>query len=380
MEPLLKKFDTHLNNICKGVNIEYWITDNPVTYGYGVMLKKGNEQIKFVIQRNELLNLQSSSVNNLVIDAIYTLFDKLGDVDKLEDDFKKFLFIIAKNRCATLRKEPKIDGYIFYYKGKKYVVNFRLKEVCKLTDEIIKKIKGDNKMNKIKKINEINEILNDMCEKTGIKYLFNNYPDEHYEIIFEKTNQHQTLIINKIELSNLPNSTIRSFIENSIYRLLDDLGEVDKMTDDFRKFLFYIMKNRAVMLGLNIDGDIAVYNDHRYYINFIDKEVEEITDEKVKKMDDEWKDIRYKMKQKQIQFELGKYYKHTTGTKIYICGLGETYYHGRCFIGENERGELSPVGNGKENAINYSEITKDDFVNNKDVNPALNYKEMNKNE
>jgi hypothetical protein len=64
-----------------------------------------------------------------------------------------------------------------------------------------------------------------------------------------------------------------------------------------------------------------------------------------------------------MKFELGKYYKHTTGSKLYICGLGETYYHGRCFIGENERGELFPIGNTQENAMNYKEITKEQFIN-----------------
>lgn len=65
-----------------------------------------------------------------------------------------------------------------------------------------------------------------------------------------------------------------------------------------------------------------------------------------------------------MKFELGKYYQHTTGAKLYICGLSETYYHGRCFIGENEHGELSPIGSSEENAMNYHEINKEDFVSN----------------
>jgi hypothetical protein len=64
-----------------------------------------------------------------------------------------------------------------------------------------------------------------------------------------------------------------------------------------------------------------------------------------------------------MKFELGKYYQHTTGSKLYICGISDTYYHGRCFVGENEYGELMPIGNTQENAMNYKEITKDEFVN-----------------
>lgn len=63
-----------------------------------------------------------------------------------------------------------------------------------------------------------------------------------------------------------------------------------------------------------------------------------------------------------MRFELGKYYQHTTGAKLYICGVGDTHYHGNSFIGENENGELSPVGRHEENAINFKEISKEEFV------------------
>lgn len=61
-------------------------------------------------------------------------------------------------------------------------------------------------------------------------------------------------------------------------------------------------------------------------------------------------------------FELGKYYQHTTGTKLYICGIGETIYHGRCFIGENQCGELAPIGCSEHNTVNFTEITKEQFM------------------
>lgn len=80
-----------------------------------------------------------------------------------------------------------------------------------------------------------------------------------------------------------------------------------------------------------------------------------------------------------MKFELGKYYQHSTGKKLYICGLGETFYHGSCFIGENEKGELSPTGKSEENAINYIEITKEEFENREFYHSKL-YKGENENE
>ena len=63
------------------------------------------------------------------------------------------------------------------------------------------------------------------------------------------------------------------------------------------------------------------------------------------------------------QFKLGKYYKHTTGRKIYIAGIADTKYHGVCFVGENPLGELFPIGIGKEGfSENYIEITEKEFL------------------
>lgn len=66
-----------------------------------------------------------------------------------------------------------------------------------------------------------------------------------------------------------------------------------------------------------------------------------------------------------MKFELGKYYQHTTGSKLYICGLGETIIYGSCLVGEDEHGDLIAVGKSEENAVNYSEITKEQFRHNK---------------
>ena len=66
-----------------------------------------------------------------------------------------------------------------------------------------------------------------------------------------------------------------------------------------------------------------------------------------------------------MKFELGKYYQHTTGMKLHICGLSDTYYHGRCFVGENNKGELLPVGSDEASAVNFHEISKEQFIGKK---------------
>lgn len=63
-----------------------------------------------------------------------------------------------------------------------------------------------------------------------------------------------------------------------------------------------------------------------------------------------------------MKFELGRYYKHTTGSKIFICGLADSIFYGRGLIAEDERGELSRVGDSEENTVNYAEITKEEFM------------------
>lgn len=69
------------------------------------------------------------------------------------------------------------------------------------------------------------------------------------------------------------------------------------------------------------------------------------------------------------QFELGKYYRHTDGSKIYIAGVADTKYHGVCFVGENPLGEIFPIGIGKGGySQNYTEITEEEFLGKEDNN------------
>lgn len=62
------------------------------------------------------------------------------------------------------------------------------------------------------------------------------------------------------------------------------------------------------------------------------------------------------------RFELGKFYKHTTGEKLYICGVVDTNAYGKTLVGEDEYGNLIPIGNHEYATDNYHEITKEEFL------------------
>lgn len=62
-----------------------------------------------------------------------------------------------------------------------------------------------------------------------------------------------------------------------------------------------------------------------------------------------------------MKFELGKYYEHTTGSRIYIAGCMSSEIYGMCFVGEDEFGNFSPVGQSEDNAVNHFEIAKEVF-------------------
>jgi len=64
-------------------------------------------------------------------------------------------------------------------------------------------------------------------------------------------------------------------------------------------------------------------------------------------------------------FELGKYYKHTSGTYLKIVGIAETTIYGTCFIAEEECGQtFTPVGKTEDHAMNYVEVSKEEYINN----------------
>lgn len=62
------------------------------------------------------------------------------------------------------------------------------------------------------------------------------------------------------------------------------------------------------------------------------------------------------------QFELGKYYKHTTGEMLHIVGKVETMMYGECFVGESTNClNLKPIGIGEGYSDGFSEISKEEF-------------------
>ena len=63
------------------------------------------------------------------------------------------------------------------------------------------------------------------------------------------------------------------------------------------------------------------------------------------------------------EFELGKYYMHTTGTRLYICGVCDTLTYGMCIVGEDYYGNLIPIGKHEGATENYKEISREEFLN-----------------
>lgn len=63
-----------------------------------------------------------------------------------------------------------------------------------------------------------------------------------------------------------------------------------------------------------------------------------------------------------MKFELGKCYKHSTGKKIKIIGLAHSTFYGLGFVSENEFAEYSITGMEEENAMNFVEITNDEWM------------------
>lgn len=61
-------------------------------------------------------------------------------------------------------------------------------------------------------------------------------------------------------------------------------------------------------------------------------------------------------------FELGKYYEHTTGSRLYIVGCMASYGYGMGYVGEDEWGNFHAVGKDEDNASNFSEITREEFI------------------
>lgn len=67
----------------------------------------------------------------------------------------------------------------------------------------------------------------------------------------------------------------------------------------------------------------------------------------------------------EIKFEIGKYYKHNTGECLSILGEVKTTLYGECLVAESsECAYLKPVGKEKCHAVNYVEISHEEWKKN----------------
>lgn len=64
-------------------------------------------------------------------------------------------------------------------------------------------------------------------------------------------------------------------------------------------------------------------------------------------------------------FEVGKYYRHTTGEELSVVAEVDTTMYGRTLLAEtnNSCGFLA-VGSTEDHATNYVEITKEEWMKN----------------
>ena len=66
-----------------------------------------------------------------------------------------------------------------------------------------------------------------------------------------------------------------------------------------------------------------------------------------------------------MKFEIGKYYRHNNGNMMNVIGGLQTTMYGGCLVGEEIFStNLKPLGQDEESTINWSEITKDDWLKN----------------
>lgn len=59
-------------------------------------------------------------------------------------------------------------------------------------------------------------------------------------------------------------------------------------------------------------------------------------------------------------FEIGKSYKHTSGAKLHIVGMVQTHIYGLCLVGEDEEGQLKPIGIDRGATENWTKIKNND--------------------
>ena len=66
-----------------------------------------------------------------------------------------------------------------------------------------------------------------------------------------------------------------------------------------------------------------------------------------------------------FKFEIGKYYRHSSGKEIAILGEVDTTMYGKVFVAESNReSNLRPVGQSNDHARDWVEISKEEWMKN----------------
>ena len=63
-------------------------------------------------------------------------------------------------------------------------------------------------------------------------------------------------------------------------------------------------------------------------------------------------------------FQANRFYQHSGGRKIYICGEINTVAFGRCFIAEESGGSFSPAEMNEDATQGWFEISEEEFIKN----------------
>lgn len=69
-------------------------------------------------------------------------------------------------------------------------------------------------------------------------------------------------------------------------------------------------------------------------------------------------------RRKEMVFELGKCYRHSTGLEMKIIGLANSTLYGVGYVGEMSDGEIRMVGTHQDNAIGWYQITQWNWTKN----------------
>ncbi|MCP4624483.1 MAG: hypothetical protein GY850_13290 [bacterium] len=66
-----------------------------------------------------------------------------------------------------------------------------------------------------------------------------------------------------------------------------------------------------------------------------------------------------------MKFEVGKFYKHSSGSMMHIIGGLQTTLYGGCLVAEeSDSGSLQPIGQDTGSTQNWKETTREKWMQN----------------